>query len=53
MNCQPEPTSRLPRSATPPATGEPLSEADGQSILDRLPPLAEEAGDVQDFRFPV
>ncbi len=36
----------------PLATGEPLSEADAQSILDRLPPLAEEAGDVQDFRFP-
>ncbi len=36
----------------PLATGEPLSEADAQRILNRLPPLAEEAGDVLDFRFP-
>ena len=36
----------------PPFAGIPLSEAEAQQVLDRLPPLREGGEDVQDFAFP-
>ncbi|MCC6454277.1 MAG: hypothetical protein IT328_04990 [Caldilineaceae bacterium] len=41
-----------PVESVPSAPATPLDEAAVQVIADRLPPLATEAGDVQDFRLP-
>ncbi|MBC7235196.1 MAG: hypothetical protein H5T69_05100, partial [Chloroflexi bacterium] len=42
-----------PPLRNPVAKGSPLSPAEVQALLDRLPPLEGETGDVQPFRFPV